>query len=143
VVQVEKVERKQLLALKELGYGEGSFVIDSMHKREMTTRTKELRLIDKLQAQKIAESVGGELVDLNIDSATEWAIMISPIKALKIYFLLQKYSPEFEDEVVVLYGVETKTLGIPVDDLYDFTRLCGNALVRSARKLIEGSQTIE
>src|SRR3990170_6590630 len=99
---MEKVDRGNVLALKELGYGESTYAIESMHKREMAIRTKDLRLVDKTQAQKIAEIVGGELVDLSIDSATEWAIMISPIKSLKIYFILQRYSPEFEDEVLAL-----------------------------------------
>ncbi len=132
---MEKIDRKQLLALKEMGYGEGAFAIDSMHKREMAIRTKDLALIDKTQALTIAEDVGGEIVDLTIDPATEWAIMISPLKNLKIFFILQRYSPEFEDEIFALYGSETKKLEIPIDDLYDFTRLCANALVRFARKM--------
>jgi len=32
---VNKIERSQVLALKEMGYGEGSYAIDSMHKREL------------------------------------------------------------------------------------------------------------
>lgn len=84
-------------------------------------------------AEKIASLVGGQLVNLAIDSATDWAIMIEPINNLKIYYVLQRYSPEFEDEVVTFYCKETLSIGIPVDDLYDFTRLCANALVRDAR----------
>ena len=106
-----------------------------MHKREMAFRTKDLRLVDKKMAQQIASFVGGRLVDLVIDSATDWAIMMKPLNDLKIYFVLQRYSPEFEDEVLALYGRETVNIGIPVDDLYDFTRLCANALVRAARNL--------
>lgn len=132
---MEKIEKSQVLSIKELGYGQSCYAIDSMHKREMAIRTKDLRLADKVIAEKIASLVGGQLVDLSIDSATDWAIMIEPINNLKIYYVLQRYSPEFEDEVVTFYGKETLSIGIPVDDLYDFTRLCANALVRAARNL--------
>jgi hypothetical protein len=132
---MKKVEKSQVLAMKELGYGQGCYAIDSMHKREMAVRTKDLRLVNKAMAQQIASLVGGKLVDLTIDSATDWAIMMKPLKNLEIYYVLQRYSPEFEDEVLTLYGKETMGIGIPVDDLYDFTRLCANALVRAARKI--------
>lgn len=130
---MEKIEKSQVLSIKELGYGQSGYAIDSMHKREMAIRTKDLRLVDKAIAEKIASLVGGRLVNLAIDSATDWAIMIEPINNLKIYYVFQRYSPEFEDEVVTFYGKETLRIGIPVDDLYDFTRLCANALVRAAR----------
>jgi hypothetical protein len=130
---VEKVERAQLLALKEMGYDQSCYAIESMHKREMTLRTKDLRLVSKALAEKIATIVGGKLVDLTIDSATDWAIMMQPLNKLKIYYVLQRYSPEFEDEVITLYNKETADTGIPIDDLYDFTRLCANALVRATK----------
>ncbi len=130
-----KIVRSQLFALKELGYGQACLAIDDMHKREMAFRTKDLRLVDKTMAQQIASVVGGRLVDLVIDSATDWAIMMKPLNNLKIYFVLQRYSPEFEDEVLTLYDKETVNIGIPVDDLHDFTRLCANALVRAARNM--------
>jgi hypothetical protein len=132
---MKKIEKSQVLAMKELGYGQSCYAIDSMHKREMAIRTKDLRLITKAMAQQIASLVGGKLVDLTIDSATDWAIMMKPLKNIEIYYVLQRYSPEFEDEVLTLYGKETTSIGIPVDDLYDFTRLCANALVRAARNI--------
>ncbi len=132
---MEKIERSQVLALKELGYGESIYIVDSMHRREMTNRTKELQLIGTDGAEQIALLVGGKLVDLMIDSATEWTIMLEPIRNLRIYYALQRYSPEFEDEVVVFYGKMTRNLEIPIDDLYDFTRLCANALVRAATNI--------
>jgi hypothetical protein len=132
---MKKIEKSQVLAMKELGYGQSCYAIDSMHKREMAIRTKDLRLVTKAMAQQIASLVGGKLVDLTIDSATDWAIMMKPLKNIEIYYVLQRYSPEFEDEVLTLYGKETTSIGIPVDDLYDFTRLCANALVRAARNI--------
>jgi hypothetical protein len=132
---MRRIEKSQVLAMKELGYGQSCYAIDSMHKREMAIRTKDLRLVNKAMAQQIATVVGGKLVDLIIDSATDWAIMMKPLKNLEIYYVLQRYSPEFEDEVLTLYGKETVSIRIPVDDLYDFTRLCANALVRAARNI--------
>ena len=132
---MEKIEKSQALALKEMGYGQNCYSIDSMHKREMAIRTKDLRLVNKAMAEKIASFVGGKLVDLTLDSATDWAIIMEPINNLRIYYVLQRYSPEFEDEVIALYGKETANIGIPIDDLYDFTRLCANALVRAAKNI--------
>ena len=132
---MEKIEKSQVLAMKELGYGQSCYAIDSMHKREMIIRTKDLRLVNKAMAEHIASLVGGRLVDLTLDSATDWAIMMEPISNLRIYYVLQRYSPEFEDEVITFYGKETASIGIPIDDLYDFTRLCANALVRAAKNL--------
>jgi hypothetical protein len=133
---MNKIEKSQVLALKEMGYGEGSYAMDNMHKREMAVRTKDLRLVDKVTAEKIAAIVGGETINLSIDSASEWAIMMEPIKRLKIYFILQRYSPEFDDEVTVLYDKEARNIEIPIDDLYDFTRLCANALVRASKAIV-------
>ena len=132
---MEKIEKSQVLAMKELGYGQTCYAIDSMHKREMAIRTKDLRPVNKAMAEKLASLVGGKLVDLTIDSATDWAIMMEPLNNLKIYYVLQRYSPEFEDEVITFSGKETASMGIPVDDLYDLTRLCANALVRAAQNI--------
>ena len=130
---MEKIERSQLLALKEIGYGESSYAMDNMRRREMAIRTKDLRLVNKLMAEKIASLVGGQIVDLTLDSATDWVIKMEAIRNLQIYYILQRYNPEFEDEVIALYGRGVASIGIPIDDLYDFTRLCANALVRAAK----------
>jgi len=89
--------------------------------------------VDNSTVEKVAKSVGGVVVDFALDSASEWAVMMEPIKNLKIYYILQRYSPEFDNEVTVLYDKEVRRIGIPMDDLYDFTRLCANALVRAAK----------
>ena len=134
---MDKIDISQVLALKELGYGQGCYAIDSMHKREMAIRTKDLKLLDKKSALLVSKVVGGELVNLAIDEASEWAIMMEPIKSLKIYYILQRNSPEFEDEVLTFYDKAIKNIEIPVDDLYDFTRLCANALVRVTRSVLK------
>jgi hypothetical protein len=134
---MDKIDISQVLALKELGYGQGCYAIDSMHKREMAIRTKDLKLLDKNTALLVSKIVGGELVNLAIDEASEWAIMMEPIRSLKIYYILQRNGPEFEDEVLTFYNKAIKNIEIPIDDLYDFTRLCANALVRVARDILK------
>jgi len=129
---MEKVEKSRIFALKELGYDQNCLAIESMHKKEMAVRTKELSKVDKARAQQVASQVGGKVVDLAIDESSDWAIMMEPLRDLKIYFVLQRNSLEFEDEVLTFYGKETSSIGIPVEDLYDFTHLCANALVRAA-----------
>ena len=133
---MEKIDSAQVLALKELGYGQGCYAIDNMHKREMAIRTKDLRLVDKKTARLVSAVVGGKLVNLSVNEASEWAIMMEPIKNLRIYYVLQRNSPEFEDEVLTFYGKEIRNIEIPIDDLYDFTRLCANALVRVTKSIL-------
>jgi hypothetical protein len=48
---MEKIERISMLALKELGYGEGYQAIGAMHRREMTVRTKNLQKSVKARAR--------------------------------------------------------------------------------------------
>jgi hypothetical protein len=76
---MEKIDTSQVLALKELGYGQSCYAIDSMHKREMAYRTKDLRLIDKNTARLVSTVVGGRLVNLSINEASEWAIMMESL----------------------------------------------------------------
>ena len=128
-----RVERSDVVALKELGYGEGCRYIDAMHKREMAYRIKDFHITTVKEAENVASLIGGELVDFSVNDSTEWAMVFSPTKNLKIYYVFQKYSPEFEDEILTFYGKETTKTNIPVDDLYDFTRLYANALVRDSK----------
>jgi hypothetical protein len=133
MVDILRIERSDVVALKELGYGEGCRYIDAMHKREMAYRMKDLHLTTIKEAKHVASLIGGELVDFSVNESTEWAMVFSPIKNLKIYYVFQRYSPEFEDEILTFYGKETAKTDIPVDDLYDFTRLYANALVRASK----------
>jgi hypothetical protein len=67
---MEKIDSRQVLRLKELGYGQGCYAIDSMHKREMAIRTRDLRLVDKKTARLVFTVVGGKFVNLSIDEAS-------------------------------------------------------------------------
>ena len=133
-MDILKIERSDVVALKELGYGEGCRYIEAMHKREMAYRMKDLKLDTKKEAEHAASILGGEMVDFTLNESTEWAMVFSPLKKLKIYYVFQKYSPEFENEILTFYGKETTKTEIPVDDLYDFTRLYANALVRVSKQ---------
>ena len=133
MVDFLRVERSDVVGLKELGYGEGCRYIDAMHKREMAYRMKDLHITTVKEAENVASLIGGELVDFSVNDSTEWAMVFSPMKNLKIYYVFQRYSPEFEDEILTFYGKETTKTNIPVDDLYDFTRLYANALVRASK----------
>ena len=106
-MNILRVERSDVVALKELGYGEGCRYIDAMHKREMAYRMKDLHLTTIKEAKQAALLLGGELVDFSVNESTEWALVFSPMKNLKIYFVFQRYSPEFEDEILTFYGKET------------------------------------
>ena len=100
----------------------------------MAKCVKALNQVSNSETKNIAQIVGGQVVDFVVNDATEWAIMMEPIRNLKIFFTLQKYSPEFEDKVLTFYGKETNDLEIRIEDLYDFTRLCTNALVIASKK---------
>ena len=128
-----KIERSDVVALKELGYGDGCRYIEAMHKKEMAFRVKDLIISNAYEAEQIAVKVGGKLVNFSINESTEWAMVFSPLKNLKIYYLFQSYSPEFENEILTFYGKETASTEIPLDDLYDFTRLYANAIVRASK----------
>jgi len=129
-----QVSLSQVLTLKQLGLSEHCLAIENLHQEDMAKCVGALKQVDKIEARKIADVVGGEIVDFKVNEATEWAIMMEPIRNLKILFALQNYSPEFEDTVMTFYGIETNNLDITIEDLYDFTRLCTNALVRASKK---------
>ena len=58
-----QIKRSDVVALKELGYGEGCRYIDAMHKREMAFRVKDLMIRNRNEAEKVALKIGGKLVD--------------------------------------------------------------------------------
>ena len=129
-----KISLSEVLTLKQLGIGERCLAIENLHQEDMAKCVGALKQVDKVEAQKMAATVGGIVVDFDVSEATEWSILMEPIRDLKIFFALQRYNPEFEDEVLTFYGKETTNLGITIEDLYDFTRLCTNALVLASKK---------
>jgi hypothetical protein len=128
------ISLSEVLTLKQLGISEHCLAIENLHQEDMAKCVGALKQVGIVEARKIADVVGGQIVDFKVNDSTEWAIMMEPIKDLKIIFAMQKYSPEFEDKVVTFYGKQTNNLEISIEDLYDFTRLCTNALVLASKK---------
>jgi hypothetical protein len=128
------ISLSEVLTLKQLGISEHCLAIENLHQEDMAKCVGALKQVTIVEARKMADVVGGQIVDFKVNDSTEWAIMMEPIKDLKIIFAMQKYSPEFEDKVVTFYGKQTNDLEISIEDLYDFTRLCTNALVLASKK---------
>ncbi len=95
-----------------------------------------IKHLSRDDAARVAEALGGELVDFKIDEATEWALRVSPFKGFHIYFVLQRYSPEFEDRLLAFYNKEAPELGVPAEDASDFTVLYANAIIYAARRTL-------
>ena len=66
-MNILKIKRSDLVALKELGYGEGCRYIEAMHKREMAYRMKALKLNTIKEAERVALKLGGEIVDFSLN----------------------------------------------------------------------------
>lgn len=132
-----KISLSEVLTLKQLGISEHCLAIENLHQEDMAKCVGALKQVNAVEAQKMADVVGGQIIDFKVNDSTEWAIMMEPIKNLMIIFAMQKYSPEFEDKVVTFYGKKTNNLEITIEDLYDFTRLCTNALVLASKKPCE------
>ncbi|MHC1635012.1 MAG: DUF3786 domain-containing protein [Candidatus Methanospirareceae archaeon] len=135
---VVKVKREDLIAFGQIRGGE---LMELKFADEMTARTEELWKIRREQAEELAKLVGGETVDLKLDSATEWGVVVRPLPYLHIYFFLQLYEPEFPNEVRVLFDKRVNESDIDIADVYDITRLMSNALVRAAGRITGSGAT--
>jgi len=95
-----------------------------------------IKHLNRDDARKVAEALGGEVVDFKIDEATEWALKFTPFKGFDIYFILQRYSPEFEDRLMAFYNKDAPNIGVPAEDASDFTILYANAIIYAARRVL-------
>lgn len=129
---MKKIERKDLITFGQI---EGGEFMEQKFGEEMTARMKEVQEIKREEAEKLAKLVGGEVADLKLDSATEWGIVMRPLPYLHIYYFLQLYEPEFQNEVRVLFNKEVNKSDIDIADVYDITRMMSNALVRAAGRI--------
>ncbi|MEM4699827.1 MAG: hypothetical protein QXT74_02615 [Candidatus Nezhaarchaeales archaeon] len=128
-----KLEPSSLIDIRgfEGGYAHHRFLEEALRQRLQVI--KHLTLND---VKKVAEALGGELIDFKIDDSTEWVLRLSPFKGFDIYFVLQRYFPEFEDRLLAFYNREAPSLGIPAEDASDFTVLYANAIIYAARRLL-------
>jgi len=127
------VDKSSLVDIRafEGGHAHHRFIEESLKQR-----MEVLKRISREDAFKVAEALGASVVDLKIDDATEWAIKFTPFKGLDIYFVMQRYSPEFEDRLLVFYDRRALDLGVPAEDASDFTVLYANAMIYAARKVL-------
>ncbi len=109
------------------------------HKKFVNACLKErlsiLNLISSTEMEQIVKIVGGELVDFKLDETTVWTVVIDPLPKFEIFYLLQRGAPEFEDQLLALYSKDTVEIGIPAEDISDFTVLYANALIYAAKKI--------
>ena len=114
---------------------EGGFYHKKFVEESLKQRTEILKHLSAEDMVKVAAIVGGEVVDLKIGEATDWAIMVKPLPNLEIFYILQRGEPEFEDRIHVLFSKDVLNLGIPAEDVADLVVLYANALIYAARKV--------
>lgn len=116
-----------------------SFEGGSAHKKFVNTSLKArleiLQLISQDEMERIVKIVGGELADCKIDDTTVWTATVKPMLKFEIFYFLQKGEPEFENQLVTLYSKDAVEIGIPAEDVADFTILYANALIYAAKKI--------
>lgn len=119
--------------------GIASFEGGLVHERFLRTQVKKrasiLSRLGSDDIKDVAEKLGLKLKDLKIDPATEWCVVASPFKGFDIYFFLQRYSPEFEDVIRVLFSKGFLELELPAEDVCHLTLLYLNLMIYTARLL--------
>jgi len=127
-------ERGELVSIREL---EGGLAHDRFLKSAVQLRVKALKDLTPEEAKIIAMTIGGRLVDFKIDDATAWAIAVTPLPGFHIVFCMQKYSPEFEDIIEVLFSRKAIELGIPAEDASEWAILYLNAMIYAVRRVLK------
>jgi len=121
--------------------GLSSFEGGAVHRKfvddSMKSRTPSLRSLNASEARLIAEAIGGRFLDYKLDDATEWAIAVMPLPSFEIRYFLQRYAPEFEDRVQVLFSKESAAIGLPGEDVAHFVILYANAIIHAARRVLK------
>ncbi len=130
---MRKIDRSGVVGLSAF---EGGMTHTRYVSRALEQRVKILSHLDNTDAERLAEILGIEMIDLAIDDATEWAVAFKPFNGLELYYLLQRYSPEMEDVLKVLYSKESAGLGISGEDISGFTILYANVLIYAAKKYL-------
>ncbi len=127
-------ERWELVSIREL---EGGLAHDRFLKNAVQLRVKALKDLTPEEAKMVAMAVGGRLVDFKIDDATAWAIAVTPLPGFHIVFCMQKYSPEFEDTIEVLFSRKAIELGMPAEDASEWAILYLNAMIYVVRHVLK------
>jgi hypothetical protein len=127
-------EKGELVSIREL---EGGVAHDRFLKNAVQLRVKVLKDLTLEEVKVVAMAIGGRLVDFKIDDATAWAVAVTPLPGFNIVFCMQKYSPEFEDTMEVLFSRKAVELGIPAEDASEWAILYLNAMIYAVRRVLK------
>jgi len=130
---LQRIDKSTLIGLAAF---EGGSVHEELVKRAMAFRVRIIKQLASSEVAQVADYMGGRLVDCKIDEATAWTLRVHPFDGFEIYYFLQKYAPEFEDNIHVMYSKDALELRLPGEDVASLTILFANALVYCARKIL-------
>ncbi|MEM0240816.1 MAG: hypothetical protein QXQ03_01620 [Candidatus Nezhaarchaeales archaeon] len=127
-------EKRDLVSIREF---EGGYVHDRFLRNAVQLRAKVLKDLTQEEVKVVAMAVGGRVVDLKINDATAWAIAVTPLPGFHIVYCMQKYSPEFEDTLEVLFSKKAIEFGIPAEDVSEWAILYLNAMIYAVRRVLK------
>lgn len=126
-------EKGELISIREL---EGGLTHDRFLRNAVQQRIKAFKELNPEEVKIVAIAIGGKVVDFKIDDSTAWAIAVTPIPGFHIVYCMQKYSPEFEDTIEVLFSRKALELGIPAEDASEWAILYMNAMIYAIRRVL-------
>lgn len=130
---MQKIDKSTLIGLPAF---EGGSVHEGLVKRAMALRVQIVKQFTPSEISQVADYMGGKLVDCKIDEATAWTLGLRPFDRFEIYYFLQKYAPEFEDNIHVMYSRDALEIGLPGEDVASLTIIFANAVIYCARKVL-------
>jgi len=110
---LQRIDKSTLIGLSAF---EGGSVHEGLVKRAMAFRVQVIKQLTSSEVAQVTNYMGGRLVDCKIDEATAWTLGLSPFARFEIYYFLQRYAPEFEDNIHVMYSKEALEMGLPGED---------------------------
>jgi len=133
VSQLQRIDKSTLVGLSAF---EGGAVHEGLVNRAMAFRVQIIKQLTSSEIVKVANYMGGRLVDCKIDEATAWTLELRPFDGFEIYYFVQKYAPEFADNIHVMYSKDALEIGLPGEDVASLTILFANAVIYCARKIL-------
>ena len=130
---MQKIDKSTLIGLPAF---EGGSVHEGLVKRAMALRVQIVKQFTPSEISQVADYMGGRMIDCKIDEATAWTLGLRPFDRFEIYYFLQKYAPEFEDNIHVMYSRDALEIGLPGEDVASLTIIFANAVIYCARKVL-------
>ena len=128
------LSKSDLISIREF---EGGLAHDRFLKNAMRLRVEALKDLTLDEVKLVAMAIGGRLIDFKIDDATAWAVAVTPLPGFHIVICLQKYSPEFEDTIEILFSKKGRDFGITAEDASDWAVLYVNAMIYAVKKVLK------